>query len=209
MRIAMFYHSLVSDWNHGNAHFLRGVATELIDRGHEVHVFEPADSWSRENLLKEPGGADSISRFRAAYPALRPRYYGESIDLDRELDGVDLVIVHEWNSPDLVRRIGLNRRRARFRLLFHDTHHRSVTDPDSMCAYDLSEYDGVLAFGASVAGIYLDKGWARQVWTWPRPLTRASSGRSLDWPGKVISSGLVIGATTSALPSWTSFCSAQ
>ena len=29
MRAALFYHSLVSDWNHGNAHFLRGVVTEL------------------------------------------------------------------------------------------------------------------------------------------------------------------------------------
>ena len=36
MRIAMFYHSLASDWNHGNAHFLRGIATELIERGHAL-----------------------------------------------------------------------------------------------------------------------------------------------------------------------------
>ncbi len=43
MKIALFYHSLVSDWNHGNAHFLRGVASELIARGHEVVVYEPAE----------------------------------------------------------------------------------------------------------------------------------------------------------------------
>jgi len=36
MRVVMFYHSLVSDWNHGNAHFLRGVVTELLRREHEV-----------------------------------------------------------------------------------------------------------------------------------------------------------------------------
>ena len=30
MRIVMFYHSLISCWNHGNAHFLRGVVSELI-----------------------------------------------------------------------------------------------------------------------------------------------------------------------------------
>ena len=29
----MFYHSLLSDWNHGNAHFLRGVAYEMVARG--------------------------------------------------------------------------------------------------------------------------------------------------------------------------------
>ena len=42
MRVVMFYHSLISDWNHGNAHFLRGVVSELRARGHEVIVYEPA-----------------------------------------------------------------------------------------------------------------------------------------------------------------------
>jgi hypothetical protein len=42
----MFYHSLVSDWNHGNAHFLRGVVSELLDRDHDVRIFEPRDGWA-------------------------------------------------------------------------------------------------------------------------------------------------------------------
>src|SRR4051812_45007136 len=46
MKIVMFYHSLLSDWNHGNAHFLRGVAGELVSRGHVVQVYEPVDAWS-------------------------------------------------------------------------------------------------------------------------------------------------------------------
>ena len=33
MRFVIFTHSLVSDWNHGNAHFLRGIATELLELG--------------------------------------------------------------------------------------------------------------------------------------------------------------------------------
>ena len=33
MRFVIFTHSLVSDWNHGNAHFLRGVTSELISQG--------------------------------------------------------------------------------------------------------------------------------------------------------------------------------
>ncbi len=44
MRIVLFYHSLLSDWNHGNAHFLRGVVGELLFRGHDVRVYEPADA---------------------------------------------------------------------------------------------------------------------------------------------------------------------
>src|SRR5665213_2664546 len=51
LRVALFYHSIESDWNNGNAHFLRGVATELQARGHRVRVFEPAEGWSRAKLL--------------------------------------------------------------------------------------------------------------------------------------------------------------
>lgn len=55
MKVAFFSHSLVSDWNHEGARFLRGVVTELQARGHAVSVFEPVDSWSRENLVREQG----------------------------------------------------------------------------------------------------------------------------------------------------------
>jgi hypothetical protein len=41
MRIVLFVHSLLADWNHGNAHFLRSVATELISRGHAVRRTAP------------------------------------------------------------------------------------------------------------------------------------------------------------------------
>ena len=57
MKIALFYHSLVADWNHGNAHFLRGIAAELLARGHEVAIYEPRDCWSGQNLFSEYGHA--------------------------------------------------------------------------------------------------------------------------------------------------------
>ena len=69
MRVVMFYHSLLSDWNHGNAHFLRGVATELRARGHDVEVYEPRDAWSLQNLLAEHGEG-ALEGFRRAYPGL-------------------------------------------------------------------------------------------------------------------------------------------
>jgi spore maturation protein CgeB len=167
MRIVCFVHSLLSDWNHGNAHFLRGVATELVSRGHDVAVYEPRDAWSLQNLVADHG-EQALDGFRAAYPALSStRYDLASFDLDRALDGADLVIVHEWNDHGLVQRIGGHRRRSgSYRLLFHDTHHRSVTDPDSMAAYDLSDYDGVLAFGGVIRDLYLQRGWAERAWTW-------------------------------------------
>ena len=167
MRVVLFYHSLVSDWNHGNAHFLRGVASELLARGHDVRVYEPRDGWSRTNLVAEHGQRP-LARFRGAFPHLRSTLYDpERLDLDRALDGAQLVLVHEWNDDELVQRIGTRRARGgRFRLLFHDTHHRSVTAPRTMARYDLRDYDGVLAYGDVIRDIYLDRGWAERAWTW-------------------------------------------
>jgi spore maturation protein CgeB len=167
MRVVMFYHSLVSDWNHGNAHFLRGVVTELLARGHSVDVLEPADGWSRRNLLRE-GGPEAIESFHRAYPTLQSRLYDfPTLDLDDTLEGADLVLVHEWNEPRLVQAIGRHRAASGgYHLLFHDTHHRSVTDRAGMARYQLQHYDGVLAFGEVIRRRYLEEGWAERVWTW-------------------------------------------
>ena len=59
MKIVLFYHSLLSDWNHGNAHFLRGIATELIASGNEVIIYEPTESWSLPNLVQGTWGSSS------------------------------------------------------------------------------------------------------------------------------------------------------
>jgi spore maturation protein CgeB len=166
VNVVVFCHSLLSDWNHGNAHFLRGVVTELIDRGAHVEVFERRDAWSVQNLLAEHGAA-ALDGARQAYPAIVPVRYDDHLDVSRATAGADLVLVHEWNDPRVVRELGaLRKRGAAFRLLFHDTHHRSVTSPHEIARYDLSGYDGVLAFGAVVRELYLRNGWARHAWTW-------------------------------------------
>jgi spore maturation protein CgeB len=167
MRVILFCHSLLSDWNHGNAHFLRGVCSELLSRGHELRVYEPADAWSVTSLVAEHGQAP-LQGFARAYPQLRStRYALDTIDLDAALAGADLVLVHEWSDHALVQRIGLHRKaNPHYRLLFHDTHHRGVTDPDSMAAYDLRHYDGVLAFGSAIRDLYRKKGWCERAWTW-------------------------------------------
>lgn len=166
MHFVLFYHSLQSDWNHGNAHFLRGVCTELLSLGHTVKVFERANGWSLRNL-REHHGDTPVVDFNAAYPHLCSEFYetGE-LDLDAALEGAAVVIVHEWNDPGLVRRIGQHRARAPYRLLFHDTHHRAVSAPEELGAYDLSGYDGVLAFGEVLRRIYEERGWAARAWTW-------------------------------------------
>lgn len=167
MRIVMFYHSLLSDWNHGNAHFLRGITSELVSRGHDVAVYEPRDAWSVVNLVAEHG-EQPLAGFRSAYPTLHTtRYDPAQLDLDAALDGADLVLVHEWNAHELVAAIGAHRaQHGGYILLFHDTHHRSATDSASMAGYDLRHYDGVLAFGAVIRDHYLREGWTPRAWTW-------------------------------------------
>jgi spore maturation protein CgeB len=167
VRVILFCHSLVSDWNHGNAHFLRGVCSELLARGHDVVVYEPRDAWSLANLVAEHG-TQPLTDFVHAYPHLRSRRFDPAtLDLHEALAEADLVIVHEWNDHALVKRIGEHRRHnPGYRLLFHDTHHRSVTQPDSMAAYDLRHYDGVLAFGDVIRDLYRRHGWAQRAWTW-------------------------------------------
>jgi len=192
MRVVLFCHSLLSDWNHGNAHFLRGVVSELVARGHEVRAFEPKDAWSVENLIADHGEAP-LSEVRAVFPAVDPvRYDRSTLDLEAALRGADLVLVHEWNDPELCRRIGAHRARVGgYRLLFHDTHHRSVTDPDAMGRYGLGAYDGVLAFGKVVRDIYLQRRWARRAYVWHeaadtlrfRPLRAARAELALVWIG--------------------------
>src|SRR5678816_3402321 len=126
MKVIMFYHSLLSDWNHGNAHFLRGIVTELQKRGHQVQVFEPENGWSLTNL-KEQHGEEKFQEFKRYYPNLKTNFYRtETLDLDKTLQHADLVMVHEWNDHDLVKRIGEHRKNNKYKLLFHDTHHRAL-----------------------------------------------------------------------------------
>ena len=166
MKIVYFTHSLASCWNHGNAHFLRGVLSELIARGHDVKVWEPEDAWSLANLLRDHG-EEGLAPYRDAYPELRSCTYTPMCTPAQMIGDADLVIVHEWNDPKLVSRIGHARAMGgRFTLLFHDTHHRAVSEPAAMQAYDLDDYDGVLAFGETLAEVYRGWGWGNRVWTW-------------------------------------------
>lgn len=166
MRIVMFVHSLRSCWNHGSAHFLRGIASELQARGHSVRIYEPAGGWSALNLAEEQG-PQALEAFRASYPGLDSTFYSpRTIDLDWALEGAELVLVHEWTPPELVARIGRRRRVSPFRLLFHDTHHRAISDPRAMEGLDLRDYDGVLAFAKVLEDAYLRRGWAQRAWTW-------------------------------------------
>lgn len=168
MKWVLFYHSLLSDWNHGNAHFLRGVVRELRYRGHTVTVMEPRDGWSRRNLIAAhgPDTLEEVEELMNLTEIWRP-YDEATLDLGEVLEDADVVIAHEWNSPDLIKRLGeYRRRRPSLRLLFHDTHHRAVSRPEEMEAYCFDYYDGALVFGRALKEVYDAHGWARETWVW-------------------------------------------
>jgi spore maturation protein CgeB len=191
MRFLFYTHSLVSDWNHGNAHFLRGIMRELVARGHDALALEPADGWSRRNLVAERGSG-AIAAFTEAFPELRSETYGSDFDHEAALDAADVVIVHEWTEPALVARIGRARAAGgRFTLLFHDTHHRAVSAESDIAGLGFADYDGVLAFGEVLRQLYLAQGWGRQVFTWHeaaddrlfRPHPEIDRAHDLIWVG--------------------------
>jgi spore maturation protein CgeB len=171
LRICIFAHSWISDWNHGNAHFLRGLALALTKLGHEVRCYEAKDSWSLRNLLQEGNDAraNAFREFRHAFPVLDHRFYepDESLPqfLPSELTDVDLVLVHEWNDPDVVSEIMRLKPASGFRALFHDTHHRAYTRPKEIARFPLDKFDGVLAFGDAIRRIYERAFGVRRVWT--------------------------------------------
>lgn len=192
LRFVIFTHSLVSDWNHGNAHFLRGVMRELRRRGHVAVAWEPRDGWSRANLLRDHGEV-AVRRFDARFPEFRSELYDRvGFDPGRVVDGADVVIVHEWNEPWLIAMLSRHRLSSGgYVLLFHDTHHRAVTAPDEIERLDLDGFDGVLCFGEVIRRLYLERGWAARAWTWHeaadtalfRPRPEVAKTDDLVWIG--------------------------
>jgi spore maturation protein CgeB len=188
MNLVFFVHSLVSDWNNGNAHFYRGVISELLGRGHQVRVYEPADAWSVSSLLASEGNA-GLEGFQQAYPELQSEPY-RSLDVPSMCAQTDAIVVHEWNPPELLREVAAYAAsHPQSVLLFHDTHHRAASDPEYFARLDLTGFDGVLAYGRSLARLYQAK--TDRVWIWHeaadvrrfRPLPHRGEQRDLVWIG--------------------------
>lgn len=159
LRIALFCHSIVSDWNHGNAHFLRGLIRNLQRMGHQVVALEEVDNWSVSNLVRDHG-FQPIREFQRRFPFIEHQGYllnGRAhlrdwlVDL---LSQVDVCLVHEWNPDDLIKAIGETAARLGVVSLFHDTHHRSLTEPQRVHQLGLDSYSAVLAYGPTIAEIY-------------------------------------------------------
>lgn len=77
-----------------------------MSRGHHVQVYEPKNGWSYTNLMAERGPG-ALKEFRNVYPGLTVTWYEpEKLNPGAVTEGCDLVLVHEWNEPGLVARLG-------------------------------------------------------------------------------------------------------
>lgn len=170
MNFVFFVHSAVSDWSHGNAHFLRGLMSSLARMGHPVRSYEPRSAWSVENLVADHGVAPIVG-FARAFPEIDVHTYDEedsslAEEVEAATEAADVVIVHEWNTPRLSAAVrDVRCRRDHFLLLFHDTHHRPWSDPDAIAALEPVAYDGVLAFGEALRRIYVERFGVERAWT--------------------------------------------
>jgi spore maturation protein CgeB len=198
-RIAYFAHAIRSDWNNGNAHFLRGLLCSMSQMGHEVQVFEPEDGWSINNLRDEKRGEGALKQFAQIYPDLKINSYAAEdltgVDWQRRwrdvLRGTEIAILHEWNPPQLAHQLLELREELGFRLLFHDTHHRASSSPEQIRLLGTNRFDGVLAFGEALRGIYRERFNIRNVWTLHeaadtgvfRPLPEREKHRDVVWIG--------------------------
>lgn len=169
MRFVFFLHSAVSDWNHGNAHFLRGLMSALVRQGHAVASWEPRRAWSLENLLADHG-VGPVVEFARAYPEIAVHTYDAASPalpevMDEAVAGADVVLVHEWNEPHVASAAREAARRAGALALFHDTHHRPWSQPETIARLEPAEFDGVLAFGEVLRRVYAERFGVERAWT--------------------------------------------
>jgi spore maturation protein CgeB len=196
LRVAYFVHSLRSDWNNGNAHFLRGLIREMGMMGHEVVVFEPRNEWSIENLMREADGEEALRQFEATYPELHIELYDPAVVSDctawrRRLSAFDVGILHEWNPPALAATLLELRDELEIRLLFHDTHHRASSSPNQIRLFGVDKFDGVIAFGEVLRNVYRERFGMTQVWTLHeaadtrvfRPIEATETTQDMVWVG--------------------------
>jgi spore maturation protein CgeB len=105
----------------------------------------------------------AISDFAALFPDLAYERYplDDALEgwLRQRVEGADVVVVHEWNDPSVIRCIGALCAEMGRSVYFHDTHYRVVLDATHRASLGLESYTAILAYSPSVAERYRALGY--------------------------------------------------
>ena len=172
MKIAFFYPCLTQELGCGTSSFIQGISYEFIKTNHEVHIFtspnEPTSKPGQKtssfmDLLKDNL---TIQTYDQTSKNLRD-------DLLAKLDSLDLVIVHESTSPQIIHWMGqLRKNHQNLRILFHDHDHKIFTEPNRILNLDLTYFDGILTSREETQQMYLNLGLTSRSWIWPEAICR-------------------------------------
>ena len=210
MKVVLFYHSLVSDWNHGNPfppwHSPR--ADRAWVRGRAVQAGGRLESDA------SPGGSRQASPRRvpgSVCRAARDHLRSSGLDLDRAARGRRRGHRAEWNAPELVARIRpTSRRRRRLpRLLFHGGAPPPRDGAGPHAGIQARYVRQHLAFGEVVRELYLERGWSAAPGPGVRPPICDCAGQLKVSGVRATSSGSTTGATVSVQLSSTAFSSSR
>ena len=145
---------------------MRGLVRALVQMGHTVTCFERESDWSIDNLRDEgEAGHKSLLQFETVYPEIRVAFHNADRDaLRAALQRTEIVVVHEWNPPELIDVLLKLRDEIGFQILLHDTHHRASSSPKAIENLQVACFDGVLAFGHALQEIYRSRFGLERVW---------------------------------------------
>jgi glycosyltransferase involved in cell wall biosynthesis len=161
MKYIFLYKSMFNGYNFSQAHFIRGVAEQLIGLGHDVDVFVPESP--TEFMASEELASDDRNAF-----SLQIRTYNLLHLKDSGLlDDADLVIVHHENKSELFDEVFALRKNRRFKVFIHDSssNHFDLKDSKNRNYAELA--DGVLVGAGYLISQYLAHTEQKHVFLWP------------------------------------------
>lgn len=160
MHIAFFGHSILADWNNGQAHFVRGLIRELCRLGHQCVFYEAKDNLATRQQVSCVGRSSLLETLRV-FPFLRVRLHRDgSRDplgfLPQALEEADIAIVLEGAEPSLIRALPEAVGPGQL-CLFLDGRGRLPQEQSLYRGYGLERYGAVLAASRALAAQFTDR----------------------------------------------------
>jgi spore maturation protein CgeB len=162
MNIALFCHSIVSDYNYSVAHFLRGLANEL-QSSHQIEIFEKEQNESLLAAIKD-FGKTAVSEFQRYYPTLKAEFYIPTVQsISEKIQGKDLVIVHSATDSITISILAELKRKYEYHLILFDDCYHIIDHPELVQECNLFLYDLILVNSQYLLECYKSLSGIKQV----------------------------------------------